>query len=85
MSQNAINDHAGDDFRPVSLKITCLHLRHKLMYVDSRQNQPGMVDDDSSSRVYFCTKTQEQLGPDEQPVSPSQCQPGRACCCVPVM
>ncbi|MBS0197153.1 MAG: hypothetical protein JSR77_10375 [Planctomycetes bacterium] len=73
--------HEPEDFRPVSLKVTCLHLRHKLMYVDERQNMPGMVDDESSTRIYFCTKTQEQLGPDDAPVGAKFCNPGRGCFC----
>ncbi len=68
------------DFRPVELRVTCLSLRHKLMYVDERQKMPGMVDAESSTRIYFCTKTQEQLGPDDLPVNPEACIPGRACC-----
>ncbi|MCX5689610.1 MAG: hypothetical protein NTV94_07480 [Planctomycetota bacterium] len=67
------------DFRPVELNVTCLHLRHKLMYVDDRQKLPGMVDAESSTRIYFCTRTQEQLGPDDEPVNPQQCCDGRAC------
>lgn len=67
------------DFRPVELSITCLSLRHKLMYVDDRQKLPGMVDSESSTRIYFCTKTQEQLGPDDAPVNPQACSPERAC------
>lgn len=67
------------DFRPVQLEQTCLCLRHKLMYVDDRQKLPGMVDAESSTRIYFCTKTQEQLGPDDQPVNPKACVAGRPC------
>jgi hypothetical protein len=67
------------DFRPVELNVTCLNLRHKLMYVDDRQKLPGMVDAESSTRIYFCTRTQEQLGPDDEPVNPRQCCDGRAC------
>lgn len=68
-----------EDFRPVQLTVTCLNLRHKLMYVDDRQKLPGLVDEESSTRVYFCTKTQEQLGPDDAPVCPKECTKGRAC------
>ncbi|MEY3232401.1 MAG: hypothetical protein ACOYPS_10105 [Phycisphaerales bacterium] len=67
------------DFRPVELRVTCLSLRHKLMYVDERQRLPGMVDAESSTRIYFCTKTQEQIGPDDQPVHPDACTSARSC------
>jgi len=67
------------DFRPVVLQATCLNLRHKLMYVDDRQNMPGMVDAESSTRIYFCMKTQEQLGPDDLPVCPKDCNGTRSC------
>jgi hypothetical protein len=49
------------------------------MYVDDRQKLPGMVDAESSTRIYFCTKTQEPLGPDDQPVNPGACVAGRPC------
>ena len=67
--------------RPVRLRITCMHLRHKLMYVDARHKQRGMVDVNSDTRVYWCSKTQECFGPDDQPVSPGDCSNGRACYC----
>jgi hypothetical protein len=69
------------DVRPVHLEISCLHLRHKLMYVDERQATPGLVDDSSDTRIFWCVKTQESLGPDAEPVSPGDCTPDRACYC----
>lgn len=72
-----------EDFRPVKLKLSCLNIRHKLMYVDERQAMPGTLDDESSTRIYFCTKTQEQLGPDDAPVGSKACVPGRGCHCAP--
>ena len=67
--------------RPIRLKVTCLHLRHKLMYCDDQHATAGMVDDSSDTRVYLCAKTQEVLGPDDRPVHPEDCKPGRACYC----
>lgn len=58
-----------------------MRLRHKMMYLDSRQKTPGLVDDSSDTRVFFCTKTHEVLGPDLEPVSPDACQPSRGCYC----
>jgi hypothetical protein len=69
------------DQTPVQLKPACIHLRHKMMYVDERQSTPGLVDDSSDTTVYFCTKTQEQLGPDDEPVSPADCSGQRSCFC----
>ncbi|MHC4414705.1 MAG: hypothetical protein ACYS0G_05420 [Planctomycetota bacterium] len=68
-----------DDQRPVKLQVSCRHIRHKLMYVDERQTVPGLVDDSSDTRVFFCVKTQESLGPDSEPVSPDDCVAGRSC------
>lgn len=67
---------------PLSLKTTCLNLRHKLMYVDERQSTPGMVDDSSDTRVFFCTKTCDSLGPDAEPVGPRDCTASRTCYCA---
>lgn len=70
---------------PLNLKPCCLNLRHKMMYCDPRQATPGFVDDHSDTRVYLCTHSQEVLGPDGQPVSPSACRQGRSCYRAPVM
>lgn len=67
------------DFRPVQLRPACYCIRHKLMYVDERQSVRGMVDDQSDTRIFFCGKSQESLGPDGQPVSPRDCVPSRGC------
>jgi len=66
--------------RPINLQPCCLHLRHKLMFVDPRHAVPGMVDDSSDSRVFLCQLTQAVLGPDDEPVSPKRCDSsGRSC------
>ncbi|MCP3905003.1 MAG: hypothetical protein GY715_15375 [Planctomycetes bacterium] len=67
--------------RPVRLETSCVNLRHKLMYVDERQSTPGLVDDSSDTRIFWCVKTQESLGPDSDPVSPRDCEPNRSCYC----
>jgi hypothetical protein len=73
---------ASSEFdRPVRLRVACLSLRHKMMYVDERHAVRGMVDDSSDTRIYWCTKTQEALGPDGKPVSPGDCETGRECYC----
>ena len=67
--------------RPVKLHVTCMNLRHKLMFVDERHMQRGMTDNSSDTRVFWCKKTQDCLGPDGEPVSPGDCSNGRACYC----
>jgi hypothetical protein len=69
------------DESTIKLKPTCLHLRHKMMYVDAREQTPGLVDDRSDTRIYFCVKSQESLGPDGESVSPKQCTNSRNCFC----
>ena len=71
----------NSQFRPVQLKVSCMNIRHKLMYCDDRHSTPGLVDDTSSTRVFFCVKTQEVLGPDGAAVHPSDCKAGRSCYC----
>lgn len=66
----------------VQLRVSCMNLRHKLMYVDQRQSVPGLVDDSSDTRIFVCTKTQDSLGPDSEPVLPRACNPGRSCYCA---
>jgi hypothetical protein len=56
-----------------------MNLRHKMMYCDPRQATPGLVDDQSDTRVYTCALSQEVLGPDGRPVSPATCSAARSC------
>ncbi|MFG0328260.1 MAG: hypothetical protein ACF8PN_00020 [Phycisphaerales bacterium] len=65
--------------QPLRLIPTCAHLRHKMMYCDDRQMTPGEVDDQSTTRVFWCRKTMEVIGPDNGPVDPDACGTGRAC------
>jgi hypothetical protein len=58
-------------------------MRHKLMYCDERHAVRGTVDPHSSTRVFFCIKTCDVLGPDEKPVHPQDCHSGRGCFCDP--
>ena len=63
------------------LKTCCRHIRHKMMYGDSRHETVTLVDDSSSTRVFFCIKTFDALGPDQQPSSPDRCTQDRDCYC----
>lgn len=67
---------------PPVLTATCVHLRHKMMYVDDRQSVPGTVDDRSDTRIYWCMKTMTPLGPDGRCVNPASCSTGRSCFCA---
>lgn len=60
---------------------TCVYVRHKLMYVDHLHATPGLVDDSSDTRVFWCIKTMEPLGPDHRPVNPRACCSSRPCYC----
>jgi hypothetical protein len=71
-----------NDPPPVKLQKTCAHIRHKLMYSAKSHAVRGMVDDASDTTVFFCIKTFDGLGPDDQPVSPGDCTPGRSCYCA---
>jgi hypothetical protein len=53
--------------------IPCRHLRCKEMYYE------GSTDDEFSSGIYWCVKTQENMGPDGQSCSKCECGPERAC------
>ncbi len=64
---------------PLNLKIACIHLRHKLMHCDDRHATPGLVDDSSDTRTFYCVHTQAALGPDDESVSPDECTPSRTC------
>jgi len=65
---------------PLRLVPCCVHLRHKMMYVDEAQMVPGFVDDSSSTRVFWCAETGDPLGCDGRPVDPESCgSDGRGC------
>jgi hypothetical protein len=55
--------------------LPCRNLRSKEMYY-----QPyGQEDDEFSSGVYWCLRTQELFGPDGQPADRKQCCASRSC------
>ena len=53
----------------------CPNLRSKEMY----HQAPGPDDDQFSSGLFWCARTQESFGPDGQPVSKGDCCNGRQC------
>lgn len=69
---------------PIRLEVACLHMRHKMMFCDERHAEFGRVDTNPQRHhVLYCTKTQDALGPDNNPVSLGECAPGRRCYCRP--
>ena len=56
-------------------QIPCQKLRSKEMYHEA----PGHEDDQFSSGIYWCLKTQEGFGPDGEPAGRAECCAGRAC------
>ena len=57
------------------LQSPCRKMRSKEMYYQDH----GQEDDAFSSGVFWCGKTQENFGPDGQPVSKTECCAGRSC------
>ncbi len=55
------------------LPACCPNLRCKQMYYEGRK--PEILD----TTVFWCVKTLMPLGPDNEPVEPEICQPGRPC------
>jgi hypothetical protein len=58
-----------------SINLPCRNLRSKEMYYQSY----GSVDDEFSSGIYWCGKTQENFGPDGEPCNKSDCCSKRTC------
>jgi hypothetical protein len=57
------------------LQMVCRHLRHKGMYYQTAEE----LEKESSGRVYWCSKTHENFGPDGEPVGKAGCCAGRRC------
>lgn len=75
------DNSSSDEFGTVKLQVTCLNMRHKLMYVDERHAVRGKVDTNSDTRIFWCDETQDQLGPDGEQVHPDICFKNRSCYC----
>lgn len=56
-------------------QIPCRNLRSKEMFYQP----PGSDDDQFSSGLFWCSRTQESFGPDGQPVGKTDCCSGRPC------
>lgn len=55
--------------------LPCRYLRCKEMYYQP----PDQQEDEFSSGIYWCVKTQENFGPDGLSCSKCECSPERAC------
>ncbi len=65
---------------PIRLEVACVNMRHKMMFCDDRHAHPGRVDtSEGRSHVFYCSRTQDSLGPDNEPVSTRECSPDRSC------
>ena len=60
---------------PTSTQAPCRHLRSKEMFYEPY----GAPEDQFSSGVYWCGKTQEPFGPDGEPCGKSECCGQRSC------
>ncbi len=60
---------------PQKIAFPCRNLRSKEMFYES----PGQAEDEFSSGIYWCGKTGENFGPDNQPAGKSECCAGRSC------
>lgn len=58
----------------------CEFLRTKMQHcaAEDMRAGPGFVRV-TDTATYWCDKTAESFGPDDQPGAPELCQPGRAC------
>jgi len=66
---------SNDQTSETALQIHCRHLRSKEMYYQDY----GQADDEFSSGIYWCGKTQENFGPDGEPCSKGEKYSERAC------
>ncbi|MBI2833170.1 MAG: hypothetical protein HYX76_01925 [Acidobacteria bacterium] len=60
---------------------TCMHLRHKGMYVTAaRDTDEHAFYDRYDATAYWCTRTQKARGPDGRLAHADTCTAGRDCC-----
>ena len=58
----------------------CIHLQTKTRFCVGEEMAagPGFIKV-TDTGTYWCEKTSESFGPDDQPGTPEACQPGRVC------
>lgn len=73
--------HENDPYpRERTLIPCCIHLRTKTQYYvsDEMAAGPGFIKVTSTGN-YWCNRTHEGIGPDDEAARPKTCQPGREC------
>ena len=60
----------------------CSKLRTKTMYLNVDYRSEGDEPGCNNTAVYWCLKTQQALGPDDNPVCPEDCRAGRGCAVI---
>ncbi len=68
-------DNTGEN---VVNEAPCMHLRCKEMFIDMGTGEPFNMKD-SGSGIYWCSHTQNCLGPDSQPAHFDYCKQSRNC------
>jgi hypothetical protein len=63
----------------VHLPVVCRKLRTKNAFGSMQSGAPDWRLGESTTAVYWCLKTMETWGPDNQVTHPHQCKSGRAC------
>jgi len=60
----------------------CRHLRTKNLFTGMHPDQAfaEKEPDRASPTLCWCNLTQSPVGPDDSPVNPQACMPGRSCC-----
>jgi len=60
----------------------CRHLRTKKLFTGMDPDKAFMAKEPehASPSHFWCNLTQTTVGPDDSPVQPTFCIPGRACC-----
>jgi hypothetical protein len=70
-------DRENADSRPPSEP--CRFLRTKTMYYDFNREAALSIGPPCDTASYRCVKTSRVVGPDGEPVQPSECVPARTC------
>lgn len=63
---------------PAPRESPCLRLRCKEMFIDYGTSEPFQLKD-SASGIYWCSHTQDCLGPDGEVAHVTFCTAGRGC------
>jgi len=73
------------EHEPRRLPVVCRFLRTKMSFGSMVHAGPDWRTGQSTTAVYWCLRTMEPMGVDDNYVHPEVCQPGRQCCEVPIV